>query len=698
MRFAVDTGGTFTDLIIEDDDGKLWIYKAPTTPDDPIRGVVDSIDLAAADWGISRAELLSRCALFFHGTTRAINAIVTHTTAKTAFLTTAGHPDVLVIREGGRTDVFNFQRPYPEPYVPRALTFEVEERINATGQILKPLAEPALGEIIGQLRESKVEAVGVCLLWSIINPVHELRVGELLMQKLPGVAVTLSHQLNPSLREYRRASSTCIDASLKPLMVRYMADLDARLQASGFVGRLLILTSQGGVIDAQHAANAPIHLINSGPSMAPIAGGYFAELDGGSRSAIVADTGGTTYDVSLVRDRRIPFTRETWVGEPYFGHMTGFPSVDVRSIGAGGGSIAWVDRGGMLHVGPQSAAAVPGPASYKLGGTAATVTDACIVLGYIDPDFFLGGAMKLDRDAAVAAVARVGRELGTGLQETADAIMRVTTENMVQAILDITVKQGIDPASAVLIGGGGAAGLNSYAIGRRLNTPRVIIPEAGAALSAAGALLSELTTQYRAAFHMMTRRFEKSGVRDVLQRLRRQCDTFLDGPGKDAVSQKVEFAAEARYLHQVWEIEVPLRRGVIETDDDVAALREDFHRHHEELFAFSDPGSEIEIIGWSARVSCRLRDEASGRIEHRDASTDVTTRRMAYFHRHGNVETDVRRFENIEVGKLFDGPAIVESSFTTVVLDPDSAAIRAPSGSLVIYPNGRGQAASGALP
>lgn len=688
MRFAVDTGGTFTDLLVEDDSGKLWMYKAATTPDDPIQGVIDSIDSAAADWGWSRDGLLGHCDLFIHGTTRAINAMVTGNTARTAFLTTYGHPDILVIREGGRADVFNFQRRFPDPYVPRSLTFEVEERVDARGAILAPLNEAALVRTIGKLREKRIEAVAVCLLWSIANPEHELRVGALLAEHLPGVPVTLSHRLNPSLREYRRASSTCIDASLKPLMARYMADLDSRLKEAGFAGRLLVVTSQGGVIDAHDAAEAPVHLINSGPSMAPIAGRYFAQADAGILTAVVADTGGTTYDVSVVRDGRVPWTRETWVGEPYQGHMTGFPSVDVRSIGAGGGSIAWVDRGGMLHVGPQSAAAVPGPACYGQGGAAATMTDACVVLGYIDPDFFLGGSMLLHRDAAETAVSRIGEQLQIGVLEAADAILRVATENMVQAILDITVKQGIDPSLAALIGGGGAAGLNCCAIGRRLGTRQVIIPEAGATLSAAGALLSDLTAHYRAAFYTTARRFDRPAVNGVLDQLLAQSLAFLDGPGDGAIDHRIEFTAEARYRHQVWEIEVPLRAARFADDADVEGLREDFHRLHEALFAISDAGSDIEIIGWSARVSCRLREPGSSRIEHRSRTLNAAAARPAHFQGYGLLPTTIRRFESLAEGEVLAGPAIIESAFTTVVIDPAATFVRVATGSLRIDPFG----------
>ena len=400
MRFAVDTGGTFTDLVVESDDGGLRMYKAPTTPSDPVAGVLETLARAADDLGESREALLDRGEMLIHGTTHAINAIVTGNTARTAFLTTKGHPDVLVFREGGRTEPFNFTVPYPEPYVPRSLTFEVSERVAYDGSVTEPLDEAGVMEIIEELKSREIEAVGVCLLWSIVTPAHELRVGALLERHLPGVPYTLSHVLNPSLREYRRASSTCIDASLKPLMGDYLGGLESRLRDAGFGGRVLVVTTQGGAMDAADMAHAPIHSINSGPAMAPIAGRAYAEADTGADTAIIADTGGTTFDVSLVRGGRIPWTRETWIGQPYRGHMTGFPAVDVKSIGAGGGSIAWVDEGGLLHVGPKSAGAVPGPVCYGAGGTEPTVTDASVILGWIDPAYFLGGTMALETEAA----------------------------------------------------------------------------------------------------------------------------------------------------------------------------------------------------------------------------------------------------------------------------------------------------------
>ncbi len=682
MRLACDTGGTFTDLVVERA-GEIRLFKASTVPADPVQGVLDVLGLAAVAFGLDRAAFLAEATTFIHGTTRAINAILTGNTARTAFLTTEGHPDVLVIREGGRIEPFNFMVPYPEPYVPKRLTFEVPERIDAAGRVVLPLDEAAMLAIIERLKELEVEAVGVCLLWSVVNGVHERRVGELLAAHLPGVAVTLSHVLNPTLREYRRASATVIDASLKPLMFAYLDGLTDRLREAGFRGRTLMVTSGGGIMDAEDVARSPIHSINSGPAMAPVAGRFYADRDFGSAMAIVADTGGTSYDVSLVRDGRIPWTRETWLGQRFRGHMTGFPSVDVKSIGAGGGSIAWVDSGGLLRVGPGSAGSTPGPVAYGKGGTEPTVTDCSLILGHIDADFFLGGAMPLDRAAAVAALdTKVASRLGLQVEEAAAAVLALATEKMVGAIDEITVNQGIDPSSAVLIGGGGAAGLNAVAVGRRLGCAGVLIPEAGAVLSAAGALMSELASDYARMLFTTSQTFAHDAVDAVLAELERRCEAFARGPGEGALETTIEFSAEARYPHQIWEIEVPLAGRRIDGPEALAALKSAFHDTHKTIFEISDPGSGVEFVTWRARVRCRLRAAGAGRVPPPAGGADLPASRRVYVAGTGWVEARIARFEAMRPDEPLPGPAIVESSFTTVVVDPGTTAVRTAGGGL----------------
>jgi N-methylhydantoinase A len=587
-----------------------------------------------------------------------------------------------VFREGGRAEAFNFTVPYPEPFVPKALTFEVPERIMVDGTVARSLDESAVIAVLERLKAAGVEAIAVCLLWSIVNPTHELAVGRIIESHLPGIPFTLSHQVNPSIREYRRAMSTVIDASLKPVVGAYMSGLEIRLRQAGFAGRVLIVTSHGGVTDTATAAASPVQLINSGPSMGPV-GALAYGRSVSTDTLIVGDTGGTTFDVSLVRDGRIPRTRETWLGRPLVSHLTGMPSVDVRSIGAGGGSIAWVDKGGLLHVGPASAGALPGPAAYGHGGARPTVTDAALMLGFIDADYFLGGRMTLDRKAAERAIEReVAELLGLSLEEAAAAIIELATENIVQAIMDITVNQGIDPARAAFIAGGGAAGLNCVAIGRRLGCNKVLVPETGAALAAVGALISDLTARFHAMLHSHSSNFDRRGVNEVLTRLKVDCIAFAERTtgGRDA---SISWSTEARYPDQAWEIEVPLTGSSFDSIEAVKELIEDFHRAHQNLFAVHDPHSPIETIGWNAEVHCKVGPHEPGRLNSKNAPVRLPPRKVRFLA--GGWQTiEVHHFDALPEHAKVIGPAIVESSFTSIVIDPGARAVRDQFGSLVI--------------
>ncbi|MCW3834526.1 hydantoinase/oxoprolinase family protein [Sphingomonas canadensis] len=680
MRFATDTGGTFTDLVVEGDDGLWRAFKASTVAEDPVRGVLDALRLAAGDYGLTLRDLLQRGDTFIHATTHAINAVLTGTVARTALLTTQGHPDILLLREGGRPDPFDFSTGFPKPYVARRDVWELPGRIDADGSVFAPLDEERVIAILDELAEQRVEAIAVCLLWSIVNPAHELRLGELIEARLPGIPYTLSHQLNPIPREYRRASAASIDASLKPMMGRYLGSLTRRLADAGFGGRVLMVTSQGGVMDAGALAKAPIHVLNSGPSMAPVAGRHFAGAMAGD--AIVADTGGTTFDISVVRDGRLPLTRELWVGPPIVGHLTGFPSVDVRSVGAGGGSIGRVDRGGILHVGPQSAGAWPGPACYGRGGTEPTLTDAALVLGYLDPAFFLGGTMPLDVTASERALATIATPLGVDVTAAAAAVVELATETMAQAILQITEEQGIDPERATLVGGGGAAGMNLIFIGRRLGCPRIIVPEAGSTLSAAGALMSDLVTERRATARMSTVDFSPAAANDVLDRLQEECAAFAAAQTGDPAEADFVRTVEARYADQAWEIEVMLPAGRLEGPADVARFRQAFDAEHQRLYGFCDPASAVEIVSWRVGVACRLKNAGARRLAEIPGRLDRPARAITLPNgeRH---DAPVHRWSDMPVQEIFSGPAVVESFFTSVVID-HAQFHRAADGSLVI--------------
>ncbi len=691
MKLAIDTGGTFTDVVVRHADGLLTLHKAPTTPRDPIEGILEAIRRAAAAEGLSAVDLLSRCDTVIHGTTRATNAILTHTAARTAFLTTAGHPDVLVFRMGGRELPFEHAREYPDPYVPRALTFEIDERIDYRGEVVRPLDTASLEATVGKLVALGVEAAGVCLLWSVSNPAHELAVGEALREHAPGIAFTLSHQVNPVVREYHRASAACIDASLKPLMAAYLADLESRLADAGFDGRLLVSSVAGGLMKPQWLADAPIHSINSGPAMAPVAGRHHAEREAQSRMAIVVDAGGTSFDVSVVRNGRIPRTRETWLGDRFVGHITGFPSVDVRTSGSGGGSIAVVDPGGLLTVGPESAGSVPGPVCYGQGGTRVTVTDASVILGYLDPQRLEALGVETDVDAARRAIVeQIGAPLGLSTEAAAEAVIRVVTEQMVHAVEEVTVQQGVDPRSAALVSGGGASGFNVVAIARRLGCGKLIIPQTSAGLSATGGLLSDVLAEEAVALYTTSTRFERERVNKALATIAARCVEQLESAGIDRGEAVVELVAEARYPGQVWEMEVPLRAHSFADDADIQRLVEDFHTVHEEVFAVRDPDSPLEIVGWRARASVPAQDDQG--LELSPASEiDIESTRELYLGGEGWCQVPVVGSARIVEVR---GPAVLELPGTSIVLDRGAVATRSANGTVVIVPSLSGDGAT----
>lgn len=686
LRFGVDTGGTFTDLIVGGFETELPIFKRPTTPDDPVKGILDVFSTAADSLGLSMEELLGSGEHLIFGTTRATNAIVERSTARTALLLTEGHPDTLLLREGGgRPAMFDFTHEFYIPYVPRSLTFEVPERMDAQGEVVKALDEAATVDLLETVGTMGVEAVAVCLLWSIVNPEHELQLGQLIESVLPGVPFTLSHQLNPCIREYRRASSTAIDASLKPLMSRFYGDLAGALRDAGFSGRLFAMSSSGGVLDAQLVRATPIQSVGSGPAAAPVAGRYFAKLDARTDTAIVTDAGGTTFDVSVIRRGEIPWTRDTTVGEGRHRAITGFPSVDARSIGAGGGSIAFVDEGGLLHVGPRSAGASPGPACYAAGGVEPTVTDACLVLGYLDPANFLGGAVTLDASRAEAALdERVAKPLGVDVEGGAAAVLELAIEHMVDAIEQIALVQGIDPAQAAVVAGGGGGGLYSAAIAKRLGSPLIVFPPTSAGLSATGMILSGIQANFSETAVCSTEGFDFDRANDAIDRVTTAATRFVEQAGYTMDQAHTSLFVEARYPNQVWEIDVPLHVSRFDGHDDVARVCEAFDDQHEELFAFADRGSAIEIVAWRYHVTVGLEEGETLRGRQAEGDGTPAGSRRVRFAGIEKLEVPVYFSAGLPVGRSLKGPAIVESSLTTIVAPPGSTIERRPTGSLVL--------------
>ena len=685
-RISVDTGGTFTDMVVLDEDGRLHIGKALTTPNRIFDGMAGAVAVVADQIGLSPGDLLGRTGILIYGTTRATNAIVTRRTAKTAFLTTMGFRDTLTLKEGGKHGPHDYSYDYPDPYIPRRYTFEIEGRTGAQGEEVVPVSQEQIREVVATLTQRGFEAVAVSLLWSIANPAHELAVGRMLDEMMPGVPYTLSHRLVPILREYRRASATAIDASLKPLMQHHLRGMSEDLKAAGFRGDLLISTSVGGCQQVDELIARPIHTLKSGPAMAPVAGRAYAAVERLGGNAIVCDTGGTTFDVGLVRDGSLVYTRDSWLGQRWLGDIIGTSTVDVRSVGAGGGSIAWLDPGGLLRVGPQSAGSVPGPACYGRGGDRPTVTDAALVLGYIDPAYFNGGRLVLDRDAAHRVVCRLAGELGLTPDALAADVMTIANEHMIKAISEITVNEGLNPRESVVVAGGGAAGFSIMLIARELGCETVILPRLASALSACGMHYSEIVHEATRSRFTDTAAFDIAGVNAALEAIAADLGAFRAGlVGADGARVSTTFFVEARYRAQVWELDTALPASRIEGEADLAALAEAFHRAHERVYAVRDEGSPVEFVNWKGRITISLFDPPPPPEEtaapHR---AEPTAWRECYFAETGRARTPIFRGEGLRLGADIEGPAIIEEPTTTIVVYPGLSARLSVAGNYIL--------------
>lgn len=682
-EIAIDVGGTFTDLVLRLDDGDIRAYKSPTTPGRIIDGVFNGLDQIAEDLGTEGHALITSLDRFAFGTTAATNAILEGKTARTGLLVTRGFRETLLVREGGKADTYTIAMDYPPPYIPRALTLEVDERVNAEGGIERTLDEESVARAVAQLKDEGVEAVAVALLWSIVNPAHEIRVGEIIAGLWPGLPVSLSHQVNPCIREYRRTSATALDASLKPIVARSVAELQERLTAGGFRGALTYVTSSGGQTSAADIMAKPVYLCFSGPAAAPDASRRFAELEGDETGNIITiDMGGTSFDVSITSDWRVPLHREGTIA----GHVFGVPSIEIHTIGAGGGSIARVDRGGFIHTGPESAGSEPGPACYRRGGTRATVTDANLVLGYLDPEHFAAGRMTLDPEAAAAVIGRhVAEPIGLGLHEAASLVALSCEQNMVGAISDLTVKRGIDPRDYLMVAGGAAAGLHAAAIARELGITRVLVPRYAGVMSAFGILTGDVGFTFGRALFASSVQFDFARVNAMLASLEAEGNAYLDRMGfREAAVRALHLSAESRYAGQVWQLTLPLAQLRIADPGALAAVVESFHRLHETHYSVRSAGDAVEFTEWNVRAVGKMPGTTIPQLPAHTAP-HLPRHRRAWFRETGQfVETPVHAAAQLPAGKTITGPALIEDRLTTIVVPPGTSAAVTTYGNVLI--------------
>jgi len=660
-RIGIDVGGTFTDLVAVDDGGRVVIAKTASTPRDPSEGLMEGLRLLAAELGTDLGGLLAETASVVHGTTVATNALLERKGARVGLLTTEGHRDVVEMREGLKDDRYNLRMPPPVPLVPRARRLGVRERMRFDGTVLERLRAKSLGAALAKLAKDRVESVAVCYLHSYRNPKHERDTGRVVAKRLPGVYVSLSSEVLPQIKEYERVWTTVVNAYVGPALARYLASLAAKLRAAGYRGDVLIMQSHGGVAPVKESARLAAGAVLSGPAGGVAAGRYAARLLG-EGNLITFDMGGTSTDIALLQQGEPQLTGEKTVGVA----KVALPAIDIHTLGAGGGSIARVDPGKILHVGPESAGADPGPACYAKGGTRATVTDANLVLGYLDPANFLGGRIGLDAKAAERAVAQIARQLGTGVVEAALGISRVVNTNMAEGIRIVSVRRGVDPRKFALVAFGGAAGLQITEVARLLEIRRVVVPSVAAVLSAWGMLATDLRYELVRSHVSEVGYMTPAALRRLFAELEAEGRKRL---GAFEGSIGVHRSLDMRYGEQIFEIQVPLdgvdlaAPGLL---DEVAAR---FHRRHEELYAYSAPGQEVVIVNARVAVVGRLPVlPAEGGAATRRAGAGPGRRRVWL----GDwVEVPVFKLDALVPGQEVKGPAIFESATTTVLARED---------------------------
>ena len=694
-RVGIDIGGTFTDFTVIDENGNVRLWKEDSTPQAPLDAIERGLNAIAAQEGGTLEEFLGRTETLVHGSTIATNTLIQKDGPPIGLLCTEGFRDAIYFRDGFKPQRFNMHLARPYEFVERHLRIGVKGRINADGEVLEPLSEADVVAAAEYFRRANVGAIAVAFLWSIVNDEHERAAAEILSRELPGTPILCSTDVLPEIREWERTSSTVLSAYVLPKIGDYLRELEALLEQGGMSRRPQIMQCNGGCASVDEIMSRPVSTLHSGPAAAPSAALHYAR-EIGSEDLIAVDMGGTSFDVCLIREGKAAMSRGMQVEE----QPIGVPGVEVHSIGAGGGSIAWIDDGGALRVGPRSAGARPGPAAYDAGGIHPTVTDANIVLGYLSPEAFLGGRRTLRADLAEEAVRRdVADPLGLDVTEAAAGIIQVVNASMVGGIRTVSVERGIDPRGFVLVSGGGAGGLHSVRLARQLGMRRVVIPRETSTFCAFGMTVTDVRHEYTRSHFAVSTAVDISVIDGPFQEMEAAARERLLGEGFGEDEMVIERSVDARYQNQVHELTITIpsrdsygdadldeiterfheehaRSHVPYGDADLDEITSAFHAAHEQQYTYSMPEIPIEFLHW--------RLTAVGRIARKDVATEEpvsdpeaaaevarTGVRMAYFEElEGKVETPVYDPQLLRPGACIHGQALLESETTTIVINP----------------------------
>ncbi|MCP3993717.1 MAG: hydantoinase/oxoprolinase family protein [bacterium] len=682
FKVGIDVGGTFTDLFLWSGDGSVDSFKVPSTPQDPSIGVLHGLGAMAESRQLDPAEFARQIELIVHGTTVTTNAVLTRGGASTGLITTDGVRDALEMRRGIREQQYDNRYRNVVPLVPRSLRRTVQGRLDFRGEEIHALSAEDVREAVRLLADEGVSSVAICFMHAYSNPEHERAAAEIVREMLPEAYLSVSSQVLPTIRFYDRVSTTVLDAYVGPVLGKYLQSLTAKLTETDFGGVLLIMQSNGGVALPQVTSERPATTLLSGPAAGPRAAAACTEVHG-SRDCILVDMGGTSFDASLVRDGSPAMNTE---GEIDRLRIT-LPMLDIATIGAGGGSIGWIDQGGLLRMGPASAGAVPGPACYSRGGERPTCTDADLLLGYLDPGFFAGGTMRLDRSRAERAVReQIADPLGIDLQLAAAGMYGVINANMAHGVREITIKRGLDPREFPMVVAGGAGGIHACMIARELEIPTLLVPSTASTLCATGMLLCDLQHDFvRSCVGPL------DGIApDQLAAL----VTEMSGEGErqlqtEGASQTVhEIALDLRYLKQYHEVTLPVERSAIETGD-YATIADAFHALHDRLYGYdlTEEGTGLELINVRVRSIGRTPRPTPARLKQGGPDPSAARkgeRRVFVPERESFADVDVYDGHRLLHGNAVSGPALIEKTDTTIFVSADYAATVDEYGSVLL--------------
>jgi len=677
-RIGVDTGGTFTDIaLLNDEQGDIYVTKVPSTSEDPSSAILSGVEQLLKDTGISEKQI----SFFIHGTTVATNALLENKGAKVALITTKGFKDVLQIGRQNRPDLYSFKARKPDPLIPRNLRLEVSERINYLGEIVQPINVNEVREIIRQLKGQDIEVICVSLINSYTNSTHERLIKEIVESELPNILVSLSSDVLPEYQEYERTSTVAINSYVMPKMKKYLYNLEENLSQKNFSTDIFIMQSNGGVISIETAAEVPSRTILSGPAGGALAGIVVSNMTG-RNNLITIDMGGTSLDTCLIENGNPYFTTMSEVG----GFPIKLPMIEMHTIGAGGGSIAWVDSGGALRVGPQSAGAVPGPVCYGKGGDKPTVTDANVVLGRLNPEYILGGKMKMDVENARKVIKReIADPLGIGVEEAAEGILRVVNANMVRGVHKISTEKGHDPRDFTLVAFGGAGPVNAGDIANELGCKEIIVPKYPGLTCAIGMLGADVKHDYVQTVMVNTADLDLEELAENFMELQNSAITQLQKEGFTFDNITLLRSLDMRFKGQAYELNVELVSSEI-TNENLELTIEKFFEQYIKLYGHK-PGIEIiEVVNIRLTAMGQLKNNLN--IRNRNETVEAVAvnpigSRKIFFN--GKfINSNIYDRDSIAIGGRINGPAVIEQLDTTIIIHPEQYAYSDMYGNLLI--------------